>query len=139
MRSREDGERPGGRAGEPATGENPSPSRPVGAFPVWLAPVQLVVLPVGAEQEERAAAVVAEARARGLRAEPAGPGRGSLGARVRAARLVPYVAVIGAREAAAGRAAVRLRDGRRPGELPVAELLSRIAARVAARGTGLWE
>ncbi|MEU2353555.1 threonine--tRNA ligase [Streptomyces misionensis] len=110
-----------------------------GAFPVWLAPVQLVVLPVGAEQEERAAAVVAEARARGLRAEPAGPGQGSLGARIRAARLVPYVAVIGAREAAAGRAAVRLRDGRRPGELPVAELLSRIAARVAARGTGLWE
>ncbi|TWV44830.1 threonine--tRNA ligase [Streptomyces misionensis] len=110
-----------------------------GAFPAWLAPLQLAVLPVGAEQEERAAAVVERARARGLRAELAGPGQGSLGARIRAARLVPYVAVIGAREAAADRAAVRLRDGRRPGEVPVAELLSRIAARVAARGTGLWE
>ncbi|MEV6113532.1 threonine--tRNA ligase [Streptomyces sp. NPDC052109] len=110
-----------------------------GAFPAWLAPVQLVVLPVAEEQRERAAAVVREARDRGLRAELADPAEGTLGARIRAARLVPYQAVIGAREAGADLAAVRLRDGRRPGELPVPELLSRIAARVAARGTALWE
>ncbi|ARP71080.1 threonine--tRNA ligase [Streptomyces pluripotens] len=110
-----------------------------GAFPAWLAPVQLVVLPVAGEQVEQASALVRQALARGLRAELAGPERGTLGARVRAARLVPYQAVIGAREAGAGLAAVRLRDGRRPGELPVSELLRRIAARVAARGTVLWE
>ncbi|MER5541702.1 threonine--tRNA ligase [Streptomyces sp. NPDC002589] len=110
-----------------------------GAFPAWLAPVQLVVLPVAEEQEERAAAVVREARELGLRAELAGPAEGTLGARIRAARLVPYQAVIGDREAGAGLAAVRLRDGRRPGALPVPELLSRIAARVAARGTVLWD
>jgi threonyl-tRNA synthetase len=52
---------------------------------------------------------------------------------------VPYQAVIGEREADGGLAAVRLRDGRRPGALPVEEVLSRIAARVAARGTALWE
>jgi threonyl-tRNA synthetase len=109
-----------------------------GAFPAWLAPVQLVVLPVAEEQVEQAAAVVREAVALGLRAELAGPDQGSLGARIRAARLVPYQAVIGAREAAGGLAAVRLRDGRRPGELPVPELLSRIAGRVAERGTALW-
>ncbi|WP_433451446.1 threonine--tRNA ligase [Streptomyces sp. CA-142005] len=110
-----------------------------GAFPAWLAPVQLMVLPVAEEQVEQAAAVVREAVALGLRAELAGPDQGSLGARIRAARLVPYQAVIGAREAAGGLAAVRLRDGRRPGELPVPELLSRIAGRVAERGTALWE
>ncbi|MGW3193463.1 threonine--tRNA ligase [Streptomyces sp. NPDC001118] len=110
-----------------------------GAFPAWLAPVQLVVLPVAVEQEERAAAVVREARELGLRAELAGPAEGTLGARIRAARLVPYQAVIGDREAGAGLAAVRLRDGRRPGALPVPELLSRIAARVAARGSALWD
>jgi threonyl-tRNA synthetase len=110
-----------------------------GAFPAWLAPVQLVVLPVAGAQEERAAQVVREAVALGLRAELAGPGEGTLGARIRAARLVPYQAVIGAREAEAGRAAVRLRGGGRPGQLPVPELLDRIADRVRARGTALWE
>nr|WP_310887602.1 threonine--tRNA ligase [Streptomyces shenzhenensis] len=110
-----------------------------GALPAWLAPVQLVVLPVAEAQEECARAVVREACARGLRAEAAGLEHGSLGARIRAARLVPYLAVIGEREADSGLAAVRLRDGRRPGSLPVADLLGRIAARVEARGTMLWE
>ncbi|MFF4752490.1 threonine--tRNA ligase [Streptomyces sp. NPDC002514] len=110
-----------------------------GALPAWLAPVQLVVLPVAGEQEEPARELVDRARARGLRAECAGPEHGSLGARVRAARLVPYQAVIGAREAGGGLAALRLRDGRRPGPLPVDDLLHRVAARVGARGTVLWE
>jgi threonyl-tRNA synthetase len=109
-----------------------------GAFPTWLAPVQLAVLPVAEAQEERAHEVVRRAVARGLRAEVSGPGDGTLGARVRAARLVPYQAVIGDREADAGLAAVRLRDGRRPGAVPVAELLERIAARAADRGAELW-
>ncbi|MEU0740064.1 threonine--tRNA ligase [Streptomyces sp. NPDC006134] len=110
-----------------------------GAFPVWLAPVQLVVLPVGEAQEERAYGLVREALALGLRAEVAGPGQGTLGARIRAARLVPYQAVIGEREAAAGdRVAVRLRDGRRPGEVSGAELLRRVAERARDRGGELW-
>ncbi|MFJ8488910.1 aminoacyl--tRNA ligase-related protein [Streptomyces sp. NPDC094038] len=110
-----------------------------GAFPAWLAPVQLGVLPVGEEQVGRAEELVAAAVEDGLRAEVAGPEEGSLGVRVRASRLVPYLAVMGAREAAAGVVAVRLRDGRRVGELPAAELLGRIRERVAGRGTELWE
>ncbi|MFI0540704.1 threonine--tRNA ligase [Streptomyces sp. WSLK1-3] len=109
-----------------------------GAFPVWLAPVQLVVLPVGEAQEERAVEVVRRAEARGIRADLSGPGDGTLAARVRAARLVPYQAVIGELEAGAGRAAVRLRDGRRPGAVPVGELLERIGARAGDRGAELW-
>ncbi|MER6984401.1 threonine--tRNA ligase, partial [Streptomyces carpinensis] len=73
-----------------------------GAFPAWLAPVQLVVLPVAEAQAERAEDVVRQASARGLRAELAGAEHGSLGARIRAARLVPYQAVIGDREAGSG-------------------------------------
>jgi threonyl-tRNA synthetase len=110
-----------------------------GAFPAWLAPVQLVVLPVAEAQQEQAGEIVERAVRLGLRAELHGPGQGSLGARIRAARLVPYQAVIGEREAGGGLAAVRLRDGRRPGAVPVDDLLRRVAERVAARGTALWE
>ncbi|WP_240197334.1 His/Gly/Thr/Pro-type tRNA ligase C-terminal domain-containing protein, partial [Nonomuraea lactucae] len=54
---------------------------------------------------------------------------GSLGARIRAHRLVPYQLVVGPREVAegvaAGRASVRLRDGGQAGAVPVEELAAR--------------
>ncbi|MGV9888781.1 threonine--tRNA ligase [Streptomyces sp. NPDC003395] len=110
-----------------------------GAFPVWLAPVQLVVLPVAAAQEERAWEVLAEARAAGVRAEVAGVEEGTLGARIRAARLVPYQAVIGPREAAGGHLSVRLRDGRRPSPVPLLVLLDQALAATRSRGAALWD
>jgi threonyl-tRNA synthetase len=83
-----------------------------GAFPVWYAPVQVEVLPVGDAPVDGfvRAAIVA-----GLRAQVAA--EGSLSARVRdaASRRVPYVAVVGPREAAAGQIALRPRG---EGELP---------------------
>lgn len=81
-----------------------------GAFPVWYAPVQVVVVPVGEEQADHAAAFARDGVAAGLRVEV--DYDGSLGARIRAAavRHVPYVAVIGAREAADGSVSLRLRD-----------------------------
>ena len=109
-----------------------------GAFPVWLAPVQLVVLPVSEAQVGEAYDLLRQAQLHGLRAELAGPEQGSLGARVRGARLVPYQAVIGEREADAGLVAVRLRDGRRIEPLSADDLLDRVAARVEARGVELW-
>ncbi|WP_405842143.1 threonine--tRNA ligase [Streptomyces sp. NBC_01518] len=109
-----------------------------GAFPAWLAPVQLVVLPVSDAQAGPAYDLLRRAELLGLRAELADPDQGSLGARIRAARLVPYQAVIGEREAADDLVAVRLRDGRRIGPLAPAELLHHIGARVEARGTALW-
>ena len=87
--------------------------RPGGAFPDWLAPEQLVVLPVTDALLQPAAAVARQAAELGLRARMAGPELGTLGSRIRSSRLVPYQAVIGEREAAAGQIAVRLRDGHR--------------------------
>ncbi|MEY9950206.1 threonine--tRNA ligase [Kitasatospora sp. GAS1066B] len=110
-----------------------------GAFPAWLAPVQLVALPVGDAELPAAAALVERCLAAGLRAELADPEEGSLGARIRAARLVPYQAVIGGREAVAGSVALRLRDGRRPAELPVAGAVARIRQAVVARRIELWD
>ncbi|MYX54303.1 threonine--tRNA ligase [Streptomyces sp. SID8382] len=110
-----------------------------GAFPAWLAPTQLVVLPISEAELERAEEVVRRCEGLGLRADLAGPERGSLGARIREYRLVPYQAVIGAREAGEGQVALRLRDGRRLGPQPAGEALARIGALVRAHGTELWD
>ena len=110
-----------------------------GAFPDWLAPEQLVVLPVADAQDEAAAEVARQAAGLGLRARVAGPDAGTLNRRIRSSRLVPYQAVIGEREAVAGQVAVRLRDGRRLPPLPADAALAGIAAHVAAHRTGLWD
>ncbi|MGW6470700.1 threonine--tRNA ligase [Streptomyces nigra] len=109
-----------------------------GAFPAWLAPTQLVILPISDAEIPNAASLARRCAGLGLRARIEGPDRGSLGARIRDARLVPYQAVIGAREAADDRVALRLRDGRRLDPLPVDDVLGRIGALVGAHSTELW-
>lgn len=101
-----------------------------GAFPVWYAPVQLAVLPLGV-----ASSFADEARAAGLRVSE--HHEGSLGARIRAVSKVPYVAVIGEREAAAGLVSLRLRGGRQLDPMPGPEAIALISAVAANRGYGL--
>ncbi|MFD3683805.1 threonine--tRNA ligase [Nocardiopsis sp. NPDC058631] len=110
-----------------------------GAFPAWLAPTQLEVLPISGDQVSHAEEFARRCAGLDLRARVSGPGRGSLGARIRAARLVPYQAVIGAKEAVDGRVALRLRDGRRLDPLPAGEVLERVGALVGAHSTDLWD
>ncbi|MEV4834313.1 threonine--tRNA ligase [Nonomuraea sp. NPDC049486] len=100
-----------------------------GAFPAWMAPVQAVVLPLSDAELPAAGDVVRRCVAAGMRAELVEPGRGTLGARIRANRLVPFQLVVGPREAAGGGAAVRLRDGSQAGVVPVAELAAMCAPR----------
>jgi threonyl-tRNA synthetase len=108
-----------------------------GAFPAWYAPVQLAVLPVGAAQADTAASFADRALRRGLRVEVLHDG--SLGSRIRAAagRKAPYVAVIGAREAADGSVSLRLRDGRELPPQPGDSALALIADVVARRSLDL--
>ncbi|GAA3079621.1 hypothetical protein GCM10020000_76690 [Streptomyces olivoverticillatus] len=110
-----------------------------GAFPAWLAPTQLVFLPISEAELPQAEALARRCADLGLRAEIAAPELGTLGARIRQARLVPYQAVIGAKEAADDRVALRLRDGRRLEPLPAGEVLARIAALVGVQSTDLWD
>ena len=107
--------------------------RHAGAFPPWLAPVQLVVLPVTEAQLPQARALIGRAVAGGLRAEVTGPEHGTLGARIRANRLVPYQAVMGAAEASEGAVALRLRNGTQLPGLSEADLIDRVRLQVAAR------
>jgi threonyl-tRNA synthetase len=109
-----------------------------GAFPGWLAPVQVVVLPVTAAEQAAADALAERAIADGLRADVRPAELGTLASRVRAARLVPYQAVIGPREAASGQVAVRLRDGRRLPPMASALLLDQVLTGVAQRRSELW-
>ncbi|WSG84467.1 threonine--tRNA ligase [Streptomyces sp. NBC_01718] len=110
-----------------------------GAFPAWLAPTQLAILPISEAELPNAVALAERCADRGLRAEIAGPERGTLGARIREDRLVPYQAVIGAREAVDDHVAVRLRDGRRLDPQPADAFLDRIGALIGAHTTDLWD
>jgi threonyl-tRNA synthetase len=97
-----------------------------GAFPVWYAPVQLVVLPVGAGQQDSAFRLADSAMRAGLRAEVAADG--SLGSRLRAAisHRVPYAAVLGPAEDAASQVSLRLRDGSQLPAMPAPDALALI-------------
>ncbi|MEV6298556.1 threonine--tRNA ligase [Actinoplanes sp. NPDC051861] len=108
-----------------------------GAFPVWYSPVQLAVLPVGADQDDAASSFAADALAAGLRAESVHDG--SIGARIRdaAGRKIPYIGMIGSREAPDGLVALRLRDGRQLDPMPQAEAIALIASIAAARSQEL--
>ena len=107
-----------------------------GAFPPWLAPVQLAALPVSDDQIPQAAALALRATAHGVRAQVVS--EGSLAARIRAHHLVPYIAVIGKAEAAAGEVSLRLRDGRRMPPVTVAQALACIDRQVKAYSPELW-
>lgn len=105
-----------------------------GALPPWLAPVQVVVLPVSPDQVSAAHAVAAACGQAGLRVEVDDRDE-SLGARMRAAQLskIPYTAVVGAREAADGAVSVRTRDGHRCPPRPVAEFVQQVDAVISGR------
>lgn len=97
-----------------------------------------MILPISDTELPNAVDLARRCTRLGLRAQVVGPDRGSLGARVREFRLVPYQAVIGAKEAAGDHVALRLRDGRRLDPRPAGEVVNRISTLVEARSTDLW-
>jgi threonyl-tRNA synthetase len=106
-----------------------------GAFPLWLAPVQVTVLPISDDQAESAAALRDQLTAAGLRAELDDRNE-TLNYRIREAEMqkVPYMAVVGAREAESGAAAVRARgEGRKQEVILRDELVTRLVEEVAER------
>ncbi|HEX8242024.1 MAG TPA: threonine--tRNA ligase [Longimicrobium sp.] len=106
-----------------------------GAFPVWLAPVQVVVIPISDDQAGAARQFGAELKAKGIRAEVDDRSQ-TLNFRIREAETqkVPYMAVIGGREAENGTVAVRVRGaGRKQEVLDRAALVDRILEQVRTR------
>jgi threonyl-tRNA synthetase len=97
-----------------------------GAFPLWLAPVQVRVLPVGEAHGEAATAVAAKLREAGFRAD-VGEATETIGKRIRSAELekIPFVIVYGDRESDEN-LAVRTRGGEQE-TLSLADLVTKLA------------
>jgi threonyl-tRNA synthetase len=107
-----------------------------GAFPAWLAPVQVTVLPVADRHDAYALRIADRLRAEGFRAEFVDATADSLGARVRRAKVqkVPYVLVVGDEDADAGTVGVNRRGSEQPERgVPVDDFVDRLAAEVAER------
>ena len=95
-----------------------------GAFPLWLAPVQAVVIPIADRHVGYADEVASKLRGRGLRVEVDGRNeRMNLKIREAQLRKVPYMLVVGDREAEGGTASVRSRDAGNLGATPMSKLL----------------
>jgi threonyl-tRNA synthetase len=103
-----------------------------GAFPTWLAPVQAVVMNITDQQQEYAAAVVAQLKAAGFRAETDLRNE-KIGFKIREAEKgkVPFMLVVGNREMQDGTLSVRGRNGSNLGNKTVAEVLDLLRAEVA--------
>jgi len=105
-----------------------------GAFPVWLAPVQVAILPIADRHLDYAERVLARLQAAGLRAALDGR-QEKIGFKIREAQLqkVPYMLVIGDREAAEGTVAVRSRTGGDLGARPLDEFVRAVSDERASR------
>lgn len=102
-----------------------------GAFPAWLAPTQVKVLPIGERQHEYAQTIVEKLKAAGMRVEYDDRNE-KIGYKIREAQLekVPYMLVIGDKEAEAGAVAVRSRKEGDKGAMPVAAFIDMLTDEV---------
>jgi threonyl-tRNA synthetase len=107
-----------------------------GALPLWLAPVQAVVLNISEKQADYANEVVEALRKAGLRAE-ADLRNEKITYKIREHSLnrLPYQLVVGDKEKAAGLVAVRTRGGQDLGQMSIVDLVGRLLGEIASRGS----
>jgi threonyl-tRNA synthetase len=109
-----------------------------GAFPVWLAPDQAVVIPVAPAFDDYARKVTAGLKLAGLRVR-ADLSDSRMNAKIREAQgqKIPYMLVVGQKEMEEGKVSVRFRDGRQEGGLDLQAFIARVQERVAAKSLEL--
>ena len=109
-----------------------------GAFPLWLAPVQIGLVPISERHLEYAKKVEAELKAAGLRVEVDARNE-KMNAKIRdlANQKMPYILVFGDKEEAAGTVSVRTRGKGDQGSVPLADFIATCKALVAAQSTDL--
>jgi len=110
-----------------------------GNFPLWLSPVQAMVIPIADRHIDYAEEVARQLRSARLRVEVDGRGE-RMNAKIRDAQLrkIPYMLVVGDREAEAKAAALRVRGGGDKGAVPVAEIVERLRVERDEKSLTLW-
>ncbi|GAA4555789.1 threonine--tRNA ligase [Pseudonocardia xishanensis] len=105
-----------------------------GAFPAWLAPVQVAAIPVTDEQVPAVEEIVGLLRERGVRVDlDAGDDRMQKKIRTHTLAKVPFMLLAGARDVEAGAVSFRFRDGSQVNGVPVAQAVEAIVAWIAGR------
>jgi threonyl-tRNA synthetase len=105
-----------------------------GAFPPWLAPVQVQAIPIADRHNDYLAAVAGKLQAQGLRVE-IDQSDDRMQKKIRNAQLqkVPFMMIAGDQDVEAGAVSFRYRDGRQDNGVPVDEAIARVAQAVADR------
>ncbi|HEY8848218.1 MAG TPA: threonine--tRNA ligase [Thermoanaerobaculia bacterium] len=109
-----------------------------GAFPVWLAPVQAIVLPLSEKFVDYGSDTATRLRAAGLRVDVDSSNE-KLGAKIRNAQLkkIPYMLVVGEKEASSGTLSLRKRTGGDQGSISIEEFLAEAKRLISSRALTL--
>jgi threonyl-tRNA synthetase len=109
-----------------------------GAFPVWLSPEQVRVIPITDGQNEYAESITKQLKAEGVRAS-ADLSSDRMNAKIRNAQLmkVPYMLVVGNNEMEAGTVSLRVRDGSQDNNIQLNAFVERVKDRIARRASEL--
>ncbi len=105
-----------------------------GAFPVWLSPVQVAIIPIADRHLEYAGKVLKDLKAAGLRVQLDDRGE-RMNAKIRDAQnqKIPYMLVIGDKEQEEGKVALRLRNGENPGPMSLEDFIARARQEIAEK------
>jgi threonyl-tRNA synthetase len=108
------------------------------AFPVWLSPQQVAVIPITSDHNGYAEQVAQQLKVAGVRAS-ADLSSDRMNSKIRNAQLMktPYMLVLGDQELANGTVSLRRRDGSRQNDLPVAEFMALVKERIVTRSAEL--
>jgi len=109
-----------------------------GAFPVWLSPEQVRVIPITDGQNEYAEGIAGRLKDEGIRAS-ADMSSERMNAKIRNAQLmkVPYMLVVGNNEMEAGTVSLRVRDGSQQNDISLDEFIARARDRISNRASDL--
>lgn len=110
-----------------------------GAFPVWLSPVQVAIIPIAEKHNQYAQELLKQLHEQDIRAE-INDKNDTMQSKIRDAQMqkIPYMLVVGDKEEQANTASVRLRDGTNIGAQPIADIISKIKDIYLTKSLKLW-